>query len=168
MSFLVSDSANTYTDSEDADPNTVSELIQEGKALRSRLVVFSSFLCENTQALDISMAWIYYYAVSIYLSGIFDYTLIGVCDSTGISMTDEQLTVHVEGILRWSEESLRHNQVSHVFLLIPLRIAGNRCSTSKQCQEVLKRLEILQGQFAVAAAFRTELLQLWSSRSLYL
>lgn len=165
--FLVSIRSNTYADSLDSEPTTVFELVREGKALRSRLVVFSSFFCENTQALDISMAWIYYYAVSIYLSGIFDYTLCGTCDSTGISLTDNELTIHVEGILRWSEESLRHNQVSHVFLLIPLRIAGNRCSNSKQCQGVLKRLEILQGQFAVAAAFRTELLQLWSSRSLY-
>jgi hypothetical protein len=106
----------------------------------------------------------YYHAISIYLSSIFDYILSEVC--TTISLQAEEITLHLEGILTRSDEALQQNQVSQVFLLLPLRIAGNRCSTSKQCYEVLKRLDVLRRQFAVAAAFRSELLDLWSSRSL--
>jgi hypothetical protein len=107
----------------------------------------------------------YYHALSIYLSGVFDYIISEVCAIP--SLQDEEITVHLEGILKRSDEAIQHSQTSRVFLLLPLRIAGNRCSNWKECQEVLKRLDILRDQFAVATAIRTELLQIWSSRSLH-
>lgn len=149
----------------DVDPTTMYELVQEGQDLHSQLVAFAAILCVSGNAHDISAAWMYYHAISIYLSGIFDYILTEVC--TVPSLTDDEILVHVEGILKQSDEALHQSQTSQVFLLLPLRIAGNRCSKSKQCREVLKRLDILQGKFAVATAFRTELLQIWLSRSLY-
>lgn len=163
------DRASTYIDSldfehNDTDPTTTYELLQAGQDLHSELLAFATVLRSSTQAHDISVAWMYYHALSIYLSGIFDYTLSGVC--TVPFSREAEITTHLEGILKRSDEALQQSQVSQVFLLLPLRIAGNRCSNSKQCQEVLKRLDILQGQFAVATAFRGELLQMWSSRSL--
>ena len=149
----------------DADPIKKYKLIQEGQELQTQLAAFASALHVSISAQDISVAWIYYHALSIYLSGVFDYMLSKVCAIP--SLRDEEITVHLENILKRSDEALRQSQTSRVFLLLPLRIAGNRCSTWKQCQEVLNRIDVLRDQFAVATAFRTELLQIWSSRSLH-
>lgn len=149
----------------DVDPTTMHELIQEGQGLHSQLTAFSSALQMSISAQDSSVAWMYYHALSIYLSGVFDYTLSEVCATP--SLRDDEITVHLEGILKRSDEAIQHSQTSRVFLLLPLRIAGNRCSNWKQCQEVLNRIDTLRDQFAVATAFRTELLQIWSSRSLH-
>jgi hypothetical protein len=149
----------------DVDPTTMHQLIEEGERLHSQLATFSSTLQMSTNAQDISVAWMYYHALSIYLSGVFDYTLSEVCAIP--SLRDNEITVHLEGILERSDEAIQHSPTSRVFLLLPLRIAGNRCSNWKQCQEVLNRIDTLRDQFAVATAFRTELLQIWSSRSLH-
>jgi hypothetical protein len=149
----------------DIDPTTMHELIKEGQGLHSQLSAFSSTLYVTTSAQETSVAWMYCHALSIYLSGVFDYTLSEVCAIP--SLRDDEIEVHLEGILTRSDEAIQHSQTSRVFLLLPLRIAGNRCSNWKQCQEVLSRIDILRDRFAVATAFRTELLQIWSSRSLH-
>ena len=149
----------------DVDPTTMHELIEEGQGLHSQLAAFSSALHMSISTQDTSVAWMYYHALSIYLSGVFDYIISEVCAIP--SLQDEEITVHLEGILKRSDEAIQHSQTSRVFLLLPLRIARNRCSNWKECQEVLKRLDILRDQFAVATAIRTELLQIWSSRSLH-
>jgi hypothetical protein len=166
---MLSRRASTYSESHhleniNAKSSMMDELIRTGHALQCQLEAFASILLASTQAHDHSVGWMYYHALSIYLSGIFDYTLSEV--RTTLPLRADEITVHLEGILTRSDEALQQNQVSQVFLLLPLRIAGNRCSTSKQCYEVLKRLDMLRTQFAVAAAFRSELLNLWSSRSL--
>jgi hypothetical protein len=166
---MLSRRASAYIDSRhpqdvDTEPIGIHELVHTGHNMESQLSTFASLLRANTQAHDNSIAWMYYHALSIYLSGISDLTLSEVRST--LPLRADEITVHLEGILTRSDEALRQNQVSQVFLLLPLRIAGNRCSTSKQCHEVLKRLDVLQRQFAVAAAFRSELLQMWLSRSL--
>ncbi|GAB7328899.1 hypothetical protein MBLNU13_g00764t1 [Cladosporium sp. NU13] len=149
----------------DVDPTKMYELVGEGQDLHSQLAAFASALHVSTSAQDISVAWMYYHALSIYLSGVFDYTLYEVCAIP--SLRDDEIMVHVEGVLQRSDEALKQTRTSRVFLLLPLRIAGNRCRNWKQCQEVLNRIDILRDQFAVATAFRTELLQIWSTRSLH-
>lgn len=149
----------------DVDPTKMHKLVNEGQELHSQLAAFASALYVSTSAQDISVAWMYYHALSIYLSGVFDYTLSEVCAIP--SLRDDEITVHLEGILNRSDEALQQTRTSRVFLLLPLRIAGNRCSNWKQCQEVLNRIDILRDQFAVATAFRNELLQIWSSWSLH-
>ena len=149
----------------DVDPTKMYKLIREGEELHSQLADFASALHVGRSAQDISVAWMYYHALSIYLSGVFDYTLSEVCAIP--SLRDDEITVHLEGILKRSDEAVQQSQTSRVFLLLPLRIAGNRCSNWNQCQEVLNRIDVLRDQFAVATAFRTELLQIWSSRSLH-
>jgi hypothetical protein len=166
---MLSRRGSAYIDSHhpenvDSEPIEIYELVQAGGSLRIQLAAFASVLRASAHAHDYSVAWMYYHAISIYLSGIFDYTLSEVC--TTLSLQADEITLHLEGILARSDEALQKSHVSQVFLLLPLRIAGNRCRNLEQCREVLERLEVLQRQFAVATAFRTELLQMWSSRSL--
>jgi hypothetical protein len=166
---VLSRRAGAYVDfcnlvSSDTESTTIDDLVQTGRNLQCQLAEFASLLQVNAHAHDYSVAWMYYHAISIYLSGIFDYTLSEIC--TTLSLRADEITIHLEGILTRSDEALQQNQVSQVFLLLPLRIAGNRCSSWKQCQEVLRRLDVLRTQFAVATAFKTELLHIWSSRSL--
>jgi hypothetical protein len=103
-----------YPEDTDVDPITMYELIQNGQELHSQLAAFASLLHVSMNAHDISVAWMYYHALSIYLSGIFDYTLSEVC--TIHSLQDDEITMHLEGILKQSNATLQYSQTSQVFL----------------------------------------------------
>ena len=87
----------------EVDPTRMYELIQEGQELHSQLAVFTSALHVSTSTQDISVAWMYYHALSIYLSGVFDYTLSEVCAIP--SLRDDEILVHLEGILKRSDKT---------------------------------------------------------------
>lgn len=142
---------------------TLRDFSQKGEHLHSQLTSFACSLVEST-AYDASAAWMYYHAISLYLSGIFDHTLPGILPVAQSS--DHEIMVHIDGILEHSDEVLQQSQVSHIFLLLPLRIAGNRCGNTGRCREVLKRVEILQNQFAIARTVRDELLKTCPLQSL--
>lgn len=165
---ITSDRASAYADSHSHEnihisSITLRELSQRGEQLHSQLTSFAFSLVKST-AYDTSAAWMYYHAISLYLSGIFDHILPRICLIAQSS--DHEAMAHIEGILQHSDEVLQQSQVSHVFVLLPLRIAGNRCSSTSHCREVLKRVELLQGQFAIAGTVRDELLKTWSLRPL--
>lgn len=167
------DRADAYMEScefaiDDKSPSTIHELAHVGQDLRSQLAALKSMLAVSTEVDEIHVAWMYYHAISIYLSGIFDYILCSVRTGPGLSLQDDEVAIHREGILRFSSKALQQSQVSRVFLLLPLRIAGNRCSTTEQCREVFNRICALENEFAVAKAFKAELMQIWSSRSLWI
>lgn len=76
----------------DVDPTKMYKLVREGQELHSKLAAFASSLHVSIIAQDTSVAWMYYHALSIYLSGVFDYTLSEVCAIP--SLRDDEITVH--------------------------------------------------------------------------
>jgi hypothetical protein len=100
--------------------------------------------------------------MSIYLSGLCDYQVLP--SKVNLSLQEEEIQYHTESIICRSGVALENSQVSAVLLLLPLRIAGNRCRTLNGFSEILRLLDRIEGGFAVARAFKGELMEIWAER----
>lgn len=100
--------------------------------------------------------------MSIYLSGLCDYQVLP--DEVDVSLHEAEIEHHVKSIISRTGNALEVTQVSAVFLLLPLRIAGNRCRTLDGCDEILGQLSRIEGSFGAAMAFKLELMEVWASR----
>lgn len=107
----------------------------------------------------------YFCAVSIYLSGIYDYDPIWVLlDLPTPNLPFELVGQYVDQILTVSEIGLRSTCLSPLLFIIPLRIAGARARTRGEQEHILRLLGMVEDRFAVVAAVRADLGDLWSRR----
>lgn len=137
-----------------------------GVRLQAQLVAFASSFTSPMTLEEEMPARAYSYAMLIYLSGVFDHG-ISFCQPTNPPILDSrEIAVYREGIIHLCDQALKQGRVSSVLLLVPLRIAGNRCDTSMQCRKVLDLVCQIKRSFAVAEAFRGELVEIWKSRGL--
>lgn len=102
-------------------------------------------------------------AISIYLSGIFDYEIthwhnIGLIPPT---LDEETVQMHTNAILGLSNLALDTTNLSPLLFLFPLRIAGARSRTRWQRDWVTRLVTRIGSGFAVAAAISTELSHVW-------
>jgi hypothetical protein len=100
--------------------------------------------------------------MSIYLSGLCDYQVLP--NEVGLSLQEEEIQYHAASIIFRCCKALDDGQISGVLLLLPLRVAGNRCRTAEGCGKILGMLTRIQGGFGVAAAFKGELMGIWAER----
>ncbi|UKZ64928.1 uncharacterized protein TrAtP1_006133 [Trichoderma atroviride] len=109
------------------------------------------------------LARVFFAAISIYLSGIFDYEItnwhnIGLIPPT---LDEETVQMHTNTILGLSNLALDTTNLSPLLFLFPLRIAGARSRTRWQRDWVAKLVTRIGSGFAVAAAISTELSHVW-------
>ena len=105
----------------------------------------------------------FFAATSIYLSGIYDYT-ISLWVGWGVSvpiLSVEDVQYHVITILNSITWALEKSSISHLLYLFPLRVAGARCANKWQRDQVLMLLRRVGANFAVAQAFESDLRLLW-------
>lgn len=116
---------------------------------------------------DLLIAKSYYHAISIYLSGTYDYhTHWTRLDSPPAPiLTRVSIERHMHEILRLSQKLLDHG-LAGLLLFIPLRIAGARVSNPEyQAIIVQLLLTISQRGYAVAKAIHADLVELWARKS---
>lgn len=107
----------------------------------------------------------FFAAVSIYLSGIYDYS-IDMWDGWGIpvpTLAQEVVQCHVITILSSITCALERTNISQLLYLFPLRVAGARCTEKWERDQVLMLLRRVGTNFVVARAFETELGILWGT-----
>ncbi|CZT23496.1 uncharacterized protein RCC_09210 [Ramularia collo-cygni] len=137
-----------------------------GIHLQSEVATFISSFQNPIDLEEQTTAQSYGYAIMIYLSGIFDHG-VSTSQPTGAPMLHSQeIAVYREKIVHLCDRALKQARESPVLLLVPLRIAGNRCDTTAQCQNVLGLISQVERSFAVAQAFRRELIEIWKGRGL--
>jgi hypothetical protein len=108
-----------------------------------------------------TLANIYFHAISIYLSGIFDYRY-QFNHIISASLPSEDIQVHVQEILQHTEAALKTTNLAGILFFFPLRVAGARARTSVQRSEILAMLDrISERSFVVAHAFSEDLKALW-------
>lgn len=113
------------------------------------------------------VAQVFFAAISIYLSGVFDYEIthwqtLGIVVST---LSEEEVQGHVKTILELGEVLLKMSNVSPVLLLFPLRVAGARSFHEWQQVWIIKLLEEVEVTYSVAAVFKIDLWKLWRGRA---
>ncbi|KAG5932509.1 hypothetical protein E4U59_007446 [Claviceps monticola] len=114
------------------------------------------------------LSHVFYAAISIYLSGVFDYNLphwdtVGVLAPT---LDQQTVTQHVHSILELTKIGLDRTSLSPVLFLFPLRIAGARSHHAWQRNVVSSLVACVGKGFAVAGAVEADLIELWDSRAL--
>ena len=134
-----------------------SELLDEATGLTALVRSYDSV--DHTGLL----ANTFFAAISIYLSGIYDYTII-LWDSWNVSvpiLATEDVERHVITILNSVTCELERTSISHLLYLFPLRVAGARCADKLQRDRVLSLLRRVGANFVVAQAFERDLRSLW-------
>ncbi|KOS23404.1 hypothetical protein ESCO_006606 [Escovopsis weberi] len=108
---------------------------------------------------------VFFAAISIYLSGIFDYGItcwkqLGLEPPT---LDDATIQAHLSGILRSTRHALQQTTLSPLLFLFPLRIAGARARSEWQRERVLELIGTVEkkGGFAAAGAVSMELQEIW-------
>jgi hypothetical protein len=110
------------------------------------------------------LAETYYNAISIYLSGIFDYRP-QFDQITSPTLSSSQIQIHADSILSKTEHALRTTRLVGILFFFPLRVAGARAKTLKQRSAILGMLgDISKRSFVVADAFIVDLHTVWGRR----
>ncbi|PTB65830.1 hypothetical protein BBK36DRAFT_1120589 [Trichoderma citrinoviride] len=110
---------------------------------------------------------IFFAAISIYLSGIFDYEIPHWHRVGLVPPTLEQATIqtHTNTILGLSNLALDTTNLSPLLFLFPLRIAGARSRTQWQRDWIMKLIGRIGSGFAVASAISAQLSHVWQMYS---
>jgi Fungal specific transcription factor domain len=150
------------------------ESANEGFRLQSALadwkttaLTWSSTLSLKTSDLQMMLAKIYHYAISIYLSGTFDY--FPYWDESHIAtptLTSSQIQAYVKAILGMVTLALKQTNLAGILFLFPLRVAGARAQSLQHRFEIARMLgDITRRGFVVADAFMMDLTELWERKS---
>lgn len=112
------------------------------------------------------MARVFFAAISIYLSGIFDYELLHWQRlNIAVAILDQATIVqHLHTILALTELGLDRTTLSPLVFLFPLRIAGSRSRYQWQRDQVVALVERVGQAFAVASAIKLDLMYVWKMR----
>lgn len=112
------------------------------------------------------LARVFYAAISIYLSGVFDYELLHWQEfNLAVPTLDEATVVeHLHTILALTEIGLGSTTLSPVLFLFPLRIAGSRSYHQWQRDRVSALVAQIGRAFVVASAISDDLAKVWKQR----
>ena len=149
------------------------ELAVDGRAIRETLnnwnTNFEEWIKADSTPLLTSqslLAKIYFHAISIYLSGIFDYRpQFNHINAPRLSQGVVQN--HVDSIISTGLTTLRTTNLGGILLFFPLRVAGSRITRRQEAETIVQMLnEISKRSFVVADAFIIDLEDLWQCKSI--
>lgn len=154
--------------SKDENLRNLAAFAEEGHRLRSDLVLWEEMaqIWPNSIKHDHQMmiAWIFYPAISIYLSGVYDHDQIW--EAYGIttpSLPQKEVQQNVGKILDRTASALNETNVTALVFLFPLRIAGARVKTVEQQEKIRALLTQISSSFSVANAISSDLGEVWES-----
>ncbi|KAK6836389.1 hypothetical protein PG987_006884 [Apiospora arundinis] len=150
-------------------PPNAPDIAKEGFRLRQVLEIWrienlfplprASHHPYSSPGLDVSpevlLSNVFFAAISIYLSGIFDYEIVH-WQRWRIpvpTITEPEIQEHLGDILYLTNVGLHGTSLSPLLFLFPLRIAGARCSVTAQMDCVQLLLALISRDFAVAGVF---------------
>jgi hypothetical protein len=134
------------------------------KALDDWYSTFLEWLSENSSPnpdLQATLAIIYYHAISIFLSGIFDYHSQFNQMRTP-TLSQPLIETHVSAILSGTKDALNLTNLGGLLFLFPLRVVGARTTFLEQNAAIITMLrEISKRSFVVADSISSDLDELW-------
>ncbi|KAG0647606.1 Uncharacterized protein D0Z07_6868, partial [Hyphodiscus hymeniophilus] len=112
------------------------------------------------------LANLYFHAISIFLSGIFDYRF-EFNHLVAPRLLENQIQYHVSSILLETEIALRTTDLAGVLYFFPLRVAGARITSREEGAAIVAMLEKISWRsFIVAGAFVSDLKTVWLKKGL--
>ena len=113
------------------------------------------------------LALIFYHAIAIYLSGIFDYhqSIYMRFNIPTPVLSKPVIAQHMGSILERVNAALKHTNLSGILFLFPLRVAGARATQRADQQRITDMLNMISSQgFVVSQAFEEDLDNVWQKR----
>lgn len=106
-------------------------------------------------------------AVSIYLSGVFDYheALWKTHDIAIPKLQPQEIETNVETILTQVEHALRLSEINIVTYVFALRVAGARTRTNEERERVTRLLRRIERCYIVSRALIVDLTERWGSEA---
>lgn len=115
---------------------------------------------------QMTVAWIFHSAISIYLSGVYDYDQIwSIYHIATPGLPQVEIEKHVSKILECTSFALEDTNVTALVFLFPLRIAGARATTIGQREQIRSLLAQISCNFRVADAIASDLAAIWARRA---
>ncbi|KEF57370.1 uncharacterized protein A1O9_05287 [Exophiala aquamarina CBS 119918] len=115
---------------------------------------------------QMTIAWIFHSAISIYLSGVYDYDQIwNKWHITTPSLCQVEVDEYVSKILEGTSLALQETNVTALVFLFPLRIAGARSKTIRQQKQIRYLLAQISSSFRVANAISSDLGAVWAKQA---
>ena len=157
----------------EVDQDVLRDLAEEGFVLRSRLYSWRQIAQEWSESvaawqedMQMTLALIYHNALSIYLSGIFDYHKTWIDHQIPTSvLSSSEIQAHVLGILTMVQGALKQDALAGILFFFPLRVAGARARHLEHQREIFRLLQLIsQRGFVVADAFIMDLEDLWTKK----
>jgi hypothetical protein len=138
-----------------------------GFKLRSNLLSWEETVrhskVQGSTEYEMQISWVFYSAISIFLSGVFDYsttwTMNGISAPT---LSEVEIQQHVQKMLTASTVALKTSNLSALLFLFPLRIAGARAVNIEQRTQIQGLLAEIACNFKAAEAFISQLRALWA------
>lgn len=111
-----------------------------------------------------TISWTFYSAISIYHSGIYDYSALWKQHHvTTPALNQHEIEQHVNTILDRTSEALHKTNLTGLIFLFPLRIAGARAAEFEQRIRIDALLTEIAHNFEAARAFTSDLNELWGN-----
>ncbi|KAK8096878.1 hypothetical protein PG999_012822 [Apiospora kogelbergensis] len=115
---------------------------------------------------EILLTNVFFAAIVIYMSGIFDYEIF-YWQRWGIPVpviTEPEVQAHLGSILAFTNVALHETNLSPLLFLFPLRVAAARCSETSHMDSVQFLLRRISRDFAVAGEFLSEVDNIWQQK----
>ncbi|KAH7309877.1 hypothetical protein B0I35DRAFT_398061 [Stachybotrys elegans] len=114
------------------------------------------------------LSQLFHAAVSIYLSGVFDYetSFWSYLDIPTPILEEATINGYVQQLLDLSTAGLDNSSLSPLLFLIPLRIAGARARNKLDCEQIGRLLGKIRRTFAIASAIQSDLEHVWWRKGL--
>jgi hypothetical protein len=149
------------------------ELVVEGHTIRMALGNWNTNFKQWTKDTSTAhtspqslLATIYFHAISIYLSGIFDYRP-QFNHITPPSLPQSTIQHHVDSIISSTKKALQTTNLGGILFFFPLRVAGARVTSKDEAERIVEMLnEISKRSFVVADAFVVDLMELWGHKGM--
>jgi hypothetical protein len=163
--------------SEESDDSVIISLAAQGTEIRRHLSEWLQLVQTQYSALHTSfnhllqdtellISLIYFHALSIYLSGIYDYHSEFVLSNAVLPLLSQsQVEHHLSSIIRITDFALRETKLAGLLFLFPLRVAASRSRTMYYRTELLKLIRMMRNKgFAILETFELEILCIWAER----
>lgn len=115
---------------------------------------------------ELLLSLIYYSALSIYLSGIYDYQLSSFPLPTASlpTLSRYQVEEHLSSIIKLTNLALKETNLMGLLFLFPLRVAAARAKTAEDQAQVLELFQRVRKKgFAILEVFEVEVCRLWEA-----
>ncbi|OJD32480.1 c6 finger domain-containing protein [Diplodia corticola] len=142
------------------------DFLEEGACLRAVIdMILQGYPEPDPKSPNDLVSYASLHAVSIYLSGIFDYRLHLFSATPMATLPQYRVKSHVASILNAVEIAVRHTRLCGLLFLFPLRVAAARATDPLEHKRIMDAFKYIgQHGFDIVRLFQQEVQEVWKRK----